>query len=168
MQVLGGLLRSYRARLPPTTWRTICMHFMHVLEQHLLDCRRAQWVPDQPDPEGGMSQHTVLRLALALVQQMLCVLHAVMHEAPRVLFLANPTHAKCSLCYCVLYCICCYMLYCCPLHTSGGDHGQAIALNCWRNSEMFYLCIGARFPIYGGEIMHALYFLKQACGCMVT
>lgn len=129
MQLLGGLLRSYRARLPPTTWRAICMHFMHVLEKNLSDCRGAQGGPDQPDPEGGMSQHTVLRVALALVQQMLCVLHAVMHEAPRVLFLAYSTHAKCSLCYCVLYCICCCMLYYGPLPASGGDHGRVAALN---------------------------------------
>lgn len=74
MQLFGGMLRKYRARLPHSTWCSVCMHIMHVIEETL----------SSMDPSGAderRSGHQKESQAVAaLVKQTYCVLHSMLHE----------------------------------------------------------------------------------------
>lgn len=89
LQILRTMLRSYRDLLPFTSWRTVCMHCMYVMEETLSRLEQCPGAEAPLEVQAGdknesTSLCTVLCASRALAQQTLCVLHSVMHEAPAV------------------------------------------------------------------------------------
>lgn len=89
MQIMGEMLRKYRGLLPYSTWHSICMHCMHVVEETLsgLETKSANKQSDststlvtQNDANAQVKQCNALGGVRALMQYVLCVLHAVIHE----------------------------------------------------------------------------------------
>ena len=98
LQIVGRVLRQYRARLPHSLWLKVCLHCIHAVEETLLGMEKPLRVPGSPNAETNATNtlaacddaHTpthhdkqtasVVHTISIMLQQTLCVLHAVTCE----------------------------------------------------------------------------------------